>query len=89
MKNCLSQQDNLLTDIASLDFMLIDLSLYLDTHPTDIQALNIFNTIKSQSDMEKANYINNYGPLTLGSTSKTTWNWLCNPWPWDPMGGDC
>ena len=88
MENCMTSRDNQLTDIATLDFMLIDLSLYLDTHPTDIRALNLFNSIKAQADMEKTSYTNNYGPLTAGSTSQTNWNWLCNPWPWDRSGGD-
>lgn len=88
MENCMTSRDNQLTDIAALDFMLIDLSLYLDTHPTDIRALNLFNSIKAQADMEKTSYTNNYGPLTAGSTSQTSWNWLCNPWPWDRSGGD-
>lgn len=89
MENCMTPQENLLTDIAALDFMLIDLSLYLDTHPTDINALNLFNNIQAKTNMEKTNYAANYGPLTLGSTSNTSWNWLCNPWPWDKNGGDC
>ncbi len=89
MENCVMSRDNMLTDIAALDFMLIDLSLYLDTHPTDVCAINLFNSIQSQANMEKTNYTTNFGPLTVGSTSQTTWNWLCNPWPWDKTGGGC
>lgn len=38
-----SEQEKLLHDIGVLSFVVIELSLYLDTHPTDQNALKYFN----------------------------------------------
>lgn len=37
------EQEKLLHDIGILSFVVIELSLYLDTHPTDQNALKYFN----------------------------------------------
>ena len=57
------EREQLLRDIGIADFVLIELALYLDTHPHDRRAMeyfNHYNRIKNQ--MEK-------GPLCPGKES--------------------
>ena len=38
-----NEQEKLLHDIGVLDFVVIELALYLDTHPTDRNAMEYYN----------------------------------------------
>ncbi|NSW90655.1 MAG: spore coat protein CotJB [Firmicutes bacterium] len=74
----------LLKKIMALDFMAVDLQLYLDTHPCDRNALMKYNSIVSQARMLRQTYENMYGPLcSYRSVSKYPWQWINDPWPWN------
>lgn len=76
---------NLLREIQQLDFVLIELSLYLDTHPNDKKPLEYHNRVSYDSRQLKEKYEQQYGPLTLGGFSppQYPWQWVENPWPWE------
>ena len=76
-------RDELLKNITALDFYIIDLNLYLNTHPTDAEALNLYNTsVRKAKDMREE-YTKQYGMLLANSSeSKLPWQWIENPWPW-------
>jgi len=77
-------QANLLKDIMAVDFTLIDLHLYLDTHPCDQKALAIYNNCLQRSKMLRDTYERLYTPLNAtASFSRFPWQWIENPWPWD------
>ena len=78
-------QHEMMHQIMALDFSMIDLCLYLDTHPSDSEALELFNDYKKECRDLKAKYEENYGPLTMGTTNTECWNWIENPWPWEHM----
>lgn len=63
-------------------FAIIDLSLYLDTHPGDNKALCLHNdytrTFKELCDK----YQKMYGPLTIECPCNK-WRWIEMPWPWE------
>ena len=74
----------LLEAICALDFTAVDLNLYLDTHPNDMRALQIYNQTVMQDRMLRHMYESQYGPLTgTMSPSAYPWQWINNPWPWD------
>ncbi|NLY43875.1 MAG: spore coat protein CotJB [Clostridiaceae bacterium] len=76
-------RDELLKQIMALDFTIVDLNLYLNTHPYDQNALMRYNAAVMQSRMLKNQYESLYGPLTAyHSTSCYPWQWINNPWPW-------
>jgi spore coat protein JB len=80
----------LLKEIMALEFSLIDLNLYLDTHPTDRRALTIYNEYTSRLNNMKREYENEFAPLTASFPSGCPWRWIENPWPWEidyEMGG--
>ena len=51
----MNQKEDLLMDIGIVSFTLVDLALFLDTHPTDRTAMEYFNhyvRIKNQLERE-------------------------------------
>lgn len=76
-------RDELLQKISALDFYIIDLHLYLDTHPNDSEAIMIYNDCVNQVKELRDEYNSLYGMLLANnSTSKQPWQWIDNPWPW-------
>ena len=71
----------LLKEITAVDFSIIDLHLYLNTHPTDRNALTTYNSLVTKAHMLKQNYERSFGPLSYGSYSPCPWQWINEPWP--------
>lgn len=79
-------RDMLLNRLTALDFMAVDLGLYLNTHPMEKQAIALYNKIIMAADTVRAKYEELYGPLCSFrslNTSDTQWKWSDNPWPWE------
>lgn len=75
---------DLMEQLQAVDFVLVELNLYLDTHNGDIEAINQFNHyVKERKKLRKA-VESIYGPLMhFGhSYSGQPWNWDDSPWPW-------
>lgn len=76
-------RDELLKKITALDFYIIDLHLYLNTHPTDTEALMMYNNCVIQVKELREEYNKMFGMLLANnSISKEPWQWIDNPWPW-------
>ena len=60
-----TEQEKLLHDIGVLGFVVIELSLYLDTHPTDQNALKYFNHYNRLANQARQEYSSKYTPLTI------------------------
>lgn len=76
-------RDELLKRLSAIDFYLIDLHLYLNTHPEDAEALKIYNEMIMEAKALREEYQQSYGMLLANnSTSKYPWQWIDNPWPW-------
>ena len=73
-----------LAELMALDFAAHDLSLYLDTHPNDLEAIAMHEKYERKFALQKKEYEEKYGPLSpvIGEGV----NWLKNPWPWDAEG---
>ncbi len=80
-----NKQIQMLLEIQELEFTAIDLNLYLDTHPDDKQALDLYNSVVPQLRQRIEAYEKIYGPLfNYGmSTSQHPWQWINSPWPWE------
>ncbi len=74
----------LLEEIQAVDFALVELTLYLDTHPTDREAMQQFNELSHQSRQLKQQFEKKFGPLQQFGNSYTdaNWSWGTTPWPW-------
>ena len=80
-----SERKKLLHTIHVLDFTLVDLKLYLDTHPYDADAMQYFlhyNRLKQQAI---SNYTIKYGPIDTNSINSCSdsWKWALQPMPWE------
>ena len=75
-------REEMMMKIRELDFAIIELELYLDTHPDDRRALCLHNTYARESKELKDKYQKVYGPLTMDYPCNK-WRWLEEPWPWE------
>lgn len=75
--------------IHEVSFAVTEISLYLDTHPDDEEALAFFHHYNEERKKALALYSANYSPLTLNSVQQEDdyWKWALEPWPWE--GGYC
>lgn len=73
-----------LYDLQAVDFVLLELTLYLDTHPQDVIAIQQFNQFAEQRKPMLQAFEAEFGPMyTNGlSFSKQPWQWVESPWPW-------
>ncbi len=74
----------LLEELQAVDFALVELTLYLDTHPDDQKAINQFNTLTKQRFEIRYEFESRFGPLQQygNSFSDNKWSWHSEPWPW-------
>lgn len=74
----------LLEKLQAVDFVLVELNLYLNTHPDDLQAIEQFNKLTQERTAIANEYQILYGPLqNFGRAySKYPWEWNQTPWPW-------
>lgn len=85
-RNCECDTDmrrqEMIDQIKSLDFAIIELGLYLDTHPDDQKAICMHREYTKQAKDLKDKYQKMYGPLTIFYPCNK-WRWLEQPWPWE------
>ncbi|KAB2951980.1 spore coat protein CotJB [Heliorestis acidaminivorans] len=76
---------DLLKRIMELDFVLLELNLFLDTHPDDQAALRDFAKVQEEVKRLKLAYEQKYGLLTIYGycPERYPWNWIETPWPWE------
>lgn len=79
------EKENLLRQITILDFAAIDLQLFLNNHPTNAEALEMYNDCVANAHVARNHYEIQFGPLTgFRSSSPDSWTWSDEPWPWQP-----
>ncbi len=77
-----------LTELQALEFVLVELGLYLDTHQDDAEAMELFRQYAALEKEGRARYEALYGPVTQPAAGECkTWAWLCDPWPWNYKEG--
>ena len=75
-------REKMMKEIKCLNFAVIDLAEYLDTHPTDTKALCLHREYTHQLKDIKDKYQRVFGPLSIYYPCKK-WRWLEEPWPWE------
>ncbi len=77
-------KDKLKHEIMALDFALVDLKLYLNTHPDCASSIKLYNSIVEKRKVLFDTYQSLYGPLIAEtySGSEECWDWVDDPWPW-------
>lgn len=79
----------LMNKINEYSFAVNEMTLFLDTHPYDTDALAFFQkyrVLRMEAIDEYAKY---YAPLLIDHApcEKTPWSWTNEPWPWE--GVEC
>lgn len=73
-----------MVELQALQFVVLELGLYLDTHPDDAEAAALFRQYTAMERAAKAAYESKYGPLFQSNAdSGNGYRWLQDPWPWN------
>lgn len=76
---------SLFREINLLDFALTELTLFLDTHPDNQEAMRFFNYYNKLKQDKMTEYSSTYGPISRNQ-AKANGNyflWTVQPWPWE------
>lgn len=75
------------TELQTMAFAIQELALYLDTHPDDREALELYRTYQRMYQKGAMEFGEKNGPLNHGmSVDDPTYTWLKDPWPWEYAG---
>lgn len=77
-----NKREEMIEKIKCLNFAVIELGLYLDTHPDDQRALCLHREYTKNLKNLKDMYQKVYGPLSIYFPCNK-WRWLEEPWPWE------
>ena len=72
-----------MAQLQALEFVLVELGAYLDTHPADAEALAMFRECAALERSARMDYEERFGPLTQSAGSGERYAWLDDPWPWN------
>ena len=73
-----------LSELQVLDFALQEMSLYLDTHRNDKEALELYRAYQDIYHKLMMEYEKNCGAMAHGIPSnRDDYAWLDDPWPWE------
>ena len=81
-------REQLMQWLNMVSFAVVDIMLYLDTHPEDEEALKYFDYYSKERKEALRMYAEKYGPLTVDTAKPGDyWDWSAVPLPWE--GGMC
>lgn len=72
-----------LSELQALEFVVLELGAYLDTHPDDVEAFSLFKQYSAMEKTAKAAYESKFGPLIQSNAAGDQYRWLQDPWPWN------
>ena len=83
-------QAQLLHWINMVSFAVVDITEYLDTHPTDQAALKKRAQLQAKRCELVEEYESKYGPyiVTDQDVCGDVWTWVAGPWPWECERGN-
>ena len=88
-EKAMSNRQALMRQIQIYEFALVELNLFLDSHPDNQNALAYLKKIKPMHDEAVKEYTQNYGPLMAASGNYDNYfTWIEEPWPWEYQAND-
>ncbi len=100
----MDDRNTLLKEIDQVSFYLDDLRLYLDTHPLEEKALDLYQQKHQKRQELLKEYAEKFEPLTCHCVDLTTngsqasdtcclghkhWTWSDGPIPWETAANSC
>lgn len=81
----MTERERLLMTVQAYEFALVEVGLFLDTHPHDQTALAYFKQYRDLKHQAVSAYTKMYGPITSDHPDNdlSSWKWIDNPWPWE------
>ena len=79
----MNERERLMNKIAMYDFAVLELHIFLNTHPNDIAAAAKLDEYAALSAELKKEFEDKYGPISANSINANRWAWISDPWPWD------
>ncbi|MBQ7521523.1 MAG: spore coat protein CotJB [Clostridia bacterium] len=80
----MTSREILLRKIATVDFAITDLQIFLNTHPNNTDILDKLALYQDKSDKLKKQFEQQFGPLTPSqNVDHNQWDWISSPWPWE------
>lgn len=77
-------QSELLNAISEIQFVCVELNLYIDTHPDDSDALADYNRYSELLKSLIMEYEEQYEPLMgFGHSAIEKGSWVYSAWPWE------
>jgi len=78
-------KEEMMQQMQELGFYLVELNLFLDTHPDNVRALAEYNSYALQLAELRRVYFETYGPvLNFGNQpAGKSFTWINSPWPWE------
>lgn len=86
----MNNREQMLKNIGIVDFVAVELSLYLDTHPHDRGAMEYYNHYNRIRNQMKKDFSKKYYPLTtelVDCDCNQSWSWGEAPLPWEGVCG--
>lgn len=78
-------REKMIKEIKCLNFAIIELAQYLDTHPNDKKAICLHKEYSNELKEVKDKYQKIFGPLSIYYPCNK-WRWLEEPWPSFSLG---
>ena len=76
-------------DLQALGFAVVELGEYLDTHPGDARAAELFRSYSGLYAQAAAAWEAENGPIVQRSAvGESGYDWLRGPWPWQYAAND-
>lgn len=86
-KGMVNQKERTVTprsELQALAFAIQELALYLDTHPDDSEALELYRTYQKMHYKCSMDYQQDCGPLNHKTpVDHKNYTWMDDPWPWE------
>ncbi|MGN0489871.1 MAG: spore coat protein CotJB [Ruminococcus sp.] len=84
----MTEREILMKKLASYQFIIYDLKLYLDTHPNDKATIAKIEELTEKLTPIRKDFEDRYGPLFAENNNKNKWKWIKSPWPWETEEDD-
>ena len=73
-----------MVELQALEFVVLELGIYLDTHPEDTEAFQLYRQYVAMERTARAVYEEANGPLMKdAAVNFDAYRWLSDPWPWN------
>ena len=82
----MTKKEQLMRRIQASKFVAWEIKIYLDTHPSDRNALRRLREEEEKLQALKEEYEENYGPIE--ESGENRWAWINSPWPWETGEGE-